>query len=90
MTGAGPYENWSHHVSDPFGYNLLSVGSPALNSSAKPRRLLVFHRLVWHHLVLPGTLPPCERRTCQIEEKDRNLISINVQVIGNEDRIPTL
>jgi light-harvesting complex II chlorophyll a/b binding protein 5 len=25
VTGAGPYENWSHHVSDPFGYNLLTV-----------------------------------------------------------------
>lgn len=25
VTGEGPYANWAKHVSDPFGYNLLSV-----------------------------------------------------------------
>lgn len=25
VTGEGPYANWSKHVSDPFGYNLLTV-----------------------------------------------------------------
>ncbi|KAG1671999.1 hypothetical protein FOA52_013372 [Chlamydomonas sp. UWO 241] len=25
VTGEGPYANWSKHVADPFGYNLLSV-----------------------------------------------------------------
>jgi light-harvesting complex II chlorophyll a/b binding protein 5 len=25
VTGEGPYANWSKHVADPFGYNLLTV-----------------------------------------------------------------
>jgi len=25
VTGEGPYANWSKHVSDPFGYNLLTI-----------------------------------------------------------------
>ena len=25
VTGEGPYANWSKHVSDPFGYNLITV-----------------------------------------------------------------
>merc|ERR1711959_761890 len=25
VTGEGPYANWSKHVTDPFGYNLLTV-----------------------------------------------------------------
>lgn len=25
VTGEGPYANWTKHVADPFGYNLLSV-----------------------------------------------------------------
>ena len=25
VTGEGPYANWAKHVSDPFGYNLLTV-----------------------------------------------------------------
>merc|ERR1719473_1099025 len=29
LTGEGPYTNWSKHVADPFGYNLVTVlGSP--------------------------------------------------------------
>ena len=25
VTGEGPYANWAKHVSDPFGYNLLTI-----------------------------------------------------------------
>lgn len=25
VTGEGPYANWSKHVADPFGYNLLTI-----------------------------------------------------------------
>ena len=25
VTGEGPYAKWAKHVSDPFGYNLLTV-----------------------------------------------------------------
>ena len=25
VTGEGPYANWSKHIADPFGYNLLTV-----------------------------------------------------------------
>ncbi len=25
VTGEGPYANWTKHVADPFGYNLLTV-----------------------------------------------------------------
>ena len=25
VTGEGPYANWAKHVTDPFGYNLLTV-----------------------------------------------------------------
>lgn len=25
VTGEGPYANWSKHVSDPFGYNLVTI-----------------------------------------------------------------
>jgi len=25
VTGEGPYANWSKHVSDPFGYNLITI-----------------------------------------------------------------
>ena len=25
VTGEGPYANWAKHVSDPYGYNLLTV-----------------------------------------------------------------
>ena len=25
VTGEGPYANWTKHVSDPFGYNILTV-----------------------------------------------------------------
>jgi len=26
VTGEGPYANWSKHVADPFGYNLITLG----------------------------------------------------------------
>ena len=32
VTGEGPYANWAKHVSDPFGYNLLSVCYSACHS----------------------------------------------------------
>ena len=41
VTGTGPYENWSHHVSDPFGYNLLSVSFHASGFISLPHRILV-------------------------------------------------
>ena len=25
VTGEGPYANWSKHVADPFGYNLVTI-----------------------------------------------------------------
>merc|ERR1712159_354394 len=25
ITGEGPYANWSKHVTDPFGYNLITI-----------------------------------------------------------------
>lgn len=25
VTGEGPYANWSKHLADPFGYNLLTI-----------------------------------------------------------------
>lgn len=25
VTGEGPYANWSKHVANPFGYNLLTI-----------------------------------------------------------------
>merc|ERR1711879_769550 len=25
ITGEGPYSNWAKHVSDPFGYNLITI-----------------------------------------------------------------
>jgi len=25
ITGEGPYSNWSKHVTDPFGYNLVTI-----------------------------------------------------------------
>merc|ERR1712196_758856 len=25
VTGEGPYANWSKHVNDPFGYNLITI-----------------------------------------------------------------
>merc|ERR1712224_825717 len=28
VTGEGPYANWSKHVSDPFGYNLITILGP--------------------------------------------------------------
>jgi len=25
VTGEGPYANWSKHIADPFGYNLVTI-----------------------------------------------------------------
>lgn len=73
VTGEGPYANWAKHVSDPFGYNLLTV-----SLHFPPQTQFVQADMAPDFIIVA-----CKPRYWLVQW-------LLLQVIGNEDRIPTL